>query len=156
MNIDSDYVNSNSTSMDSIDLPKVENVTISEDEWIELTITIQELVNDILEENIIRISNANVYKEITQAVIDVLFETLAHLFTEEDEIFEDIQELAEQMVEIEIERSDIPKRSLTMTLDNLEQQTEEVKLQLENTIEQLRTYHNLSKKQLNGMNSAII
>ena len=42
------------------------------------------------------------------------------------------------MVEIEIERSDIPKRSLTMTLDNLEQQTEEVKLQLENTIEQLR------------------
>ena len=138
MNIDSDYVNSNSTSMDSIDLPKVENVTISEDEWIELTITIQELVNDILEENIIRISNANVYKEITQATIDVLFETLAHLFTDEDEIFEDIQELAEQMVEIEIERSDIPKRSLTMTLDNLEQQTEEVKLQLENTIEQLR------------------
>ena len=67
MNIDSDYVNSNSTSMDSIDLPKVENVTISEDEWIELTITIQELVNDILEENIIRISNANVYKEITQS-----------------------------------------------------------------------------------------
>ena len=61
-------MNSNSTSMDSIDLPKVENVTISEDEWIELTITIQELVNDILEENIIRISNANVYKEITQVL----------------------------------------------------------------------------------------
>ena len=138
MNIDSDYVNSNSTSMDSIDLPKVESVTISEDEWIELTITIQELVNDILEENIIRISNANVYKEITQAVIDVLFETLAHLFTDEDEIFEDIQELAEQMVEMEIERSDIPKRSLTMTLDNLEQQTEEVKIQLEDKIQQLR------------------
>ena len=139
MSTNVEYINSNSTRMDSIDmLQTMDNVIISEDEWIDLTITIQELVSDILEENIIRISNANVYKEITQAVIDVLFETLAHLFTEEDEIFDDIQELAEQMVEMEIERSDIPKRSLTMTLDNLEQQTEDVKIQLVNTIEQLR------------------
>ena len=138
MDVNSEYAISNSTSIESLSsLNDTQNVSISEDEWIELSITIQELINEILEENIIRISNANIYKEITQAVLDVLYETISHLFPEDD-IFDDIQELAEQMVEFEIERSDIPKRSLTMTLDNLEEQTEEMKNELEYKIQLLR------------------
>jgi putative phage-type endonuclease len=138
MDVKSEYAISNSTSIDSLSsLNDTQFVSISEDDWIELTITIQELINEILEENIIRISNANIYKEITQAVLDVLYETISHLFPEDD-ILDDIQELAEQMVEIEFERSDIPKRSLTMTLDNLEEQTEEMKNELEFKIQLLR------------------
>ena len=138
MDVNSEYAISNSTSIESLSsLNDTQNVSISEDEWIELSITIQELINEILEENIIRISNANIYKEITQAVLDVLYETISHLFSEDD-IFDDIQELAEQMVEFEFERSDIPKRSLTMTLDNLEEQTEEMKNELEYKIQLLR------------------
>ena len=139
MNTDSEYINSNSSSVDS--LPTYEPTTcvsITEDDWVELSITIQELINDILEENIIRISNANIYKEITQAVVDVLYETLAHLFPDDNGIFDDIQELAEHMVEAEFERANIPKRSLTMTLDNLEEQTLELKAELEDKIQLLR------------------
>ena len=111
MDTESEYAISNSSSMNSLStINDTPCVSISEDDLIEITITIQELINQILEENIIRISNANIYKEITEAVVDVLYETLSHLFSEDESIFDDMQELAEQMVEIEFERSDIPKR----------------------------------------------
>ena len=139
MDAESEYAISNSSSMNSLStINDTPCVSISEDDWIEITITIQELINEILEENIIRISNANIYKEITQAVVDVLYETLSHLISEDESIFDDIQELAEQMVEIEFERSDIPKRSLTMTLDVLDEQTLEMKEILHNQIQVLR------------------
>lgn len=139
MDAESEYAISNSSSMESLSsINDTHCVSISEDDWIEITITIQELINEILEENIIRISNANIYKEITEAVVDVLYETISHLFTEDVGIFDDIQELAEQMVEFEFERSDIPKRSLTMTLDVLDEQTLEMKDILHNQIQVLR------------------
>ena len=100
---------------------------LSENEWVALYEMIDELVVEIIEHNILRISNANVYKEIYEAVLLELEANFDSLFDENDVIDEDVQDLVEQIIDMEMEQMDIPKRSLSMTIDTLENMNENTK-----------------------------
>jgi putative phage-type endonuclease len=127
---DSDYIDEMSdTSEDTFSTELEEDVYIidimTEDDWIDLYETIDNLIVDIIKDNIIRISNSNVYKEIADGVMEILYETFPHVFEEvEDEsLITELYYLVEQIVDVEFEQMNIPKRSLTMTIDTLDVMT---------------------------------
>ena len=127
---DSDYIDEMSdTSEDTFSTELEEDVCIidimTEDDWIDLYETIDDLIVDIINDNIIRISNSNVYKEIADGVMEILYETFPHVFEEvEDEsLITELYYLVEQIVDVEFEQMNIPKRSLTMTIDTLDVMT---------------------------------
>ena len=124
---DSDYTDEMSdTSEDTSSSDLEEDVCIidvmTEDDWLDLYESIDGLIVTIIEDNIIRISNSNVYKEIADGVMEILYETFPHVFEEvEDEsLITELYHLVEQIVDVEFEQLNIPKRSLTMTIDTLE------------------------------------
>ena len=117
---------------------------LSENEWVALYEMIDELVVEIIEHNILRISNANVYKEIYEAVLLELEANFDSLFDENDVIDEDVQDLVEQIIDMEMEQMDIPKRSLSMTIDTLENMNENTQ---ETITEQLTILRNIPQPQ---------
>ena len=124
---DSDYnsmvlsdTETDDTEMSSSDEEEEELFEMTEQDWQELYEVIDILIYDIIQENISQISNANIYKEIAGSIFDIIYETIGHLFDDTaDPIFQDIQELIEQIVELEMDVMHIPRRSLTMTIDTL-------------------------------------
>lgn len=111
------------------------DMEFEDEDWEDLYEMISELVYDSIHENIIHMSNANIYKEIINHVMDVVHETLGHIF-EEESVYIDIQELVEQIMDIEM--VEIPRRSLTMTIDTLEYQSVEEKERIGKLIKGLR------------------
>ena len=112
--------------------------TLTEDEWIDLYEMIDEIVIEIIQNNILRISNANVYKDIYDAVLLELEANFESLFDENDIIVDDVQDLVEQIIDMEMEQMDIPKRSLSMTIDTLENMNENTKEMIAQQIALLR------------------
>lgn len=123
---DSDYTDESSETSEYTALSEVEELCIieeiTEDDWLDLYETIDDLIVDMIEDNIIRISNTNVYKEINDGVMEILYETFPHVFdeVEDDSLVDDLYHLVEQIIDVEFEQMNIPKRSLTMTIDTLE------------------------------------
>ena len=48
---------------------------LTEDDWLDLYETIDELVVELLTENVLRISNANIYKDISTEIMNILYES---------------------------------------------------------------------------------
>lgn len=94
---------------------------LSEDDWLNLYETIDELVVELLTDNVLKISNANIYKDISTEIMNLLYETIGHLFLEDEDLICEIQYLVDQIIDMEMEQLNIPKRSLTMTIDTLEE-----------------------------------
>jgi len=133
----SDTETDNSTITSSDD--EEEMFEMTECDWQDLYEVIDELIYDTIRENIAQISNANIYKEITDSIFDIIYETIGHLFDDSaDPIFQDIQELIEQIVELEMDVMHIPRRSLTMTIDTLTELSSTNIQNLGNQIENLR------------------
>lgn len=88
----------------------------NEDDWIDLYISIQEIAHDVLNDNLHLLSKSEMCKEITNEIFDIF-----NQYNEQETIIkeEDIMDLIEQIVENELELIDVPKRSLTMTIDTL-------------------------------------
>ena len=91
-------------------------MNLNEDDWIELYISIQEITYDVLMDNLHLLSKSEICKELTNEIFDIF-----NQYNEQETIIEDedIIELIEQIVENELELIDVPKRSLTMTIDTL-------------------------------------
>ena len=123
---DSDYTDELFESSDESSLSDVEELNtidiMTEQDWVDIYESIDILIVDMIEDNIVRISNSSMYKDIADGVMEILYETFPHVFEEvEDEtLVQDLYYLVEQIVDVEFEQMNIPKRSLTMTIDTLE------------------------------------
>tara|TARA_B100000123_G_C25739674_1_gene433193 strand:- start:726 stop:2054 length:1329 start_codon:yes stop_codon:yes gene_type:complete len=111
---------------------------ISEDDWIELYITIQEIISELLQDNLFNILNSTMQNELCEEIYNILSSSLNNYFESNDEEYEEVYDLVEQIVEIEFERIDIPKRSLTMTIETMNDLSYEEKAIIENQINKLR------------------
>ncbi len=111
---------------------------ISEDDWIELYITIQEIISELLQDNLFTIFNSTMQEELCKEIFDILSSSLNNYFDSNEEEYDEIHDLIDQIVEIEFERIDIPKRSLTMTIETMNDLSFEEKAIIENKINKLR------------------
>lgn len=111
---------------------------LTEDDWLDLYETIDELVVELLTDNVLRISNANIYKDISTEIMNILYESLGHFFLEDDDLICEIQYLVDQIIDMEMEQLDIPKRSLTMTIDTLKELDITKKIMIDDQLSILR------------------
>ncbi len=140
-NSDSDYISVVSSDTDSVSSIETDIISgdFTEEDWLEIYELADELVVELLRENVIKISNANIFKDISTEVMNILYESIGHLFENEDDpIISEIQCLVDQIIELEMEQMDIPKRTLTMTIDTLDEMDETKITIMKKQIETLR------------------
>jgi putative phage-type endonuclease len=111
---------------------------LTEEDWLNLYEMIDELVVELLTENVLKISNANIYKDISTEIMNILYETIGHLFLEDEDLICEIQYLVDQIIDMEMEQLNIPKRSLTMTIDTLKELDVINKINIEEKLNILR------------------
>lgn len=121
---------------------------INEDDWLEIYTIIHEIVHSIIHENIALFSNPNIEEFICTDTFET-FQNMYGIYLEESpDIYEDVYELIEQIVELELDNNTIPKRSLTITLNTYDNVNNETKDEINVKLEYLKSIPQPQQKSL--------
>ena len=121
---------------------------INEDDWIEIYTTIHEIVHSIINENLILCSNPKIEQFVCNDTFETFKNTCTSYLHEDADIYDDIYDLVEQIVDLELNNLDMPKRSLTMTLETIEDFNDETKDEIRNKLETLKNIPQPQQKSL--------
>lgn len=126
-------INNNQNNMDDFDIC-VDTYNISNSEICELTITIYELFEEYILNNLIRIFSSKFYDEMINNVAEIIY---ADLYDDDDEyLYDELFIFIEQVADIFLDWFSIPRRTTTTTF--YIDYTEEHLLQINDNIKRLK------------------
>ena len=102
----------------------------------------------IINENLILCSNPKIEQFVCNDTFETFKNTCTSYLHEDSDIYDDIYDLVEQIVDLELNNLDMPKRSLTMTLETIEDFNDETKDEIRNKLEILKNIPQPQQKSL--------
>jgi len=129
--MDEDYVyESTETESTDISIDSVESVIADEDDIFEVMNMINHEIDDYYKERIVELISPLFYKNMIDYISQTTFITLlsVDLCYDDEDDYEIVNELVEQMVDVYVEFSNIPKRSISFTAEIPEKTPEQIGL----------------------------
>ena len=109
--MDSEYLQDNESDIESVNSETT--LFLSEDEICDISDDIMERIDNYIETEIISLSSPNFYKNMIEHISNSVFDdwSALNIIDDSDEYYEEITEFVEQLVELYLDFSKIPKRA---------------------------------------------